>query len=49
LAFYAGVGVLAAFGLIEWPVALVIAGGHVLADQRVFSWLRELGEAAECI
>jgi hypothetical protein len=47
LAFYAGVGVLAALGLIEWPVAAVIAGGPVLADQHMFSWLREVGEAAE--
>jgi hypothetical protein len=47
LAFYAGIGVLAALGLIEWPVAAVIAGGHLLADQHMFSWLREVGEAAE--
>jgi hypothetical protein len=47
MAYYAGIGVLAAVGLIEWPLAAVIAAGHVLADQRVFSRLRGLGEAAE--
>ena len=47
VAYYAGVGVMAALGLIEWPLALVVAAGHVLADQQVFSRLRGLGEAAE--
>jgi hypothetical protein len=28
LAFYAGIGVLAALEIVEWPVALVIATGH---------------------
>jgi hypothetical protein len=49
VAFYAGVGVLAAVGIIEWPLAAVIAAGHVLADQRFFSRLRGLGEAAESV
>jgi hypothetical protein len=47
VAYYAGMGVLAAVGLIEWPLAVVVAAGHVLADQQVFSRLRGLGEAAE--
>jgi hypothetical protein len=47
VAYYAGVGVLAAVGLIEWPLAVVVATGHVLADQNMFSRLRGLGEAAE--
>jgi hypothetical protein len=45
--YYAGMGVLAAVGLIEWPLAVAVAAGHVLADQRMFSRLRGLGEAAE--
>jgi hypothetical protein len=45
--YYAGVGVLAAAGLIEWPLAVVVAAGHVVADQQMFSRLRGLGEAAE--
>jgi len=47
MAYYAGIGVLAAVGLIEWPLAVVVAAGHVLADQPMFSLLRGLGEAAE--
>lgn len=47
VAYYAGIGALAAVGLIEWPLAVVMAAGHVLSDQRVFSRLRGLGEAAE--
>lgn len=49
VAYYAGVGVLAAVGLIEWPLAVVVAAGHVMADQQVFSRLRGLGEAAESV
>jgi hypothetical protein len=47
MAYYAGIGLLAAVGLIEWPLAVVIATGHLLADQHMFSRLRGLGEAAE--
>lgn len=47
VAYYTGLGMLAAVGLVEWPVAVVIAIGHVLADQHVFALLRGLGEAAE--
>jgi hypothetical protein len=47
VAYYAGVGTLAAFGLIDWPVALVITAGHLLADQNMFARIRGLGEAAE--
>ena len=31
LAWYAGLAAMAAFEVIEWPVALVVAAGHVLA------------------
>ncbi|WP_232071741.1 hypothetical protein [Phytohabitans flavus] len=47
IAFYAGIGVLAAFEVVDWPVAGVIIVGHLLADQRHFARLRGFGEAAE--
>jgi hypothetical protein len=47
VAYYAGIGLLAAVGIIEWPLAVVVATGHILADQHMFSRLRGLGEAAE--
>jgi hypothetical protein len=49
VAYYAGMGVLAAVGLIEWPLAVLITAGHVMADQQVFSRLRGLGQAAESV
>lgn len=45
LAFYGGIGALAAFGIIEWPVAIVIGVGHFLAEDRHHKILREFGEA----
>lgn len=47
LAFLAGVGVLAAFEVLEWPVALVLAVGHQLAHSHHGRVLREFGEALE--
>jgi hypothetical protein len=47
LAFLAGVGVLAAFEILEWPVALVLAVGHQLAHSHHGRVLREFGEALE--
>lgn len=47
LAFLAGVGVLAAVEIIEWPVALVLAVGHQLAHSHHGRVLREFGEALE--
>ncbi|HKS44679.1 MAG TPA: hypothetical protein VJT49_06105 [Amycolatopsis sp.] len=47
LAFYAGLGALAAFGFIEWPVAVVVVAGHVLADQHWSRAVAGLGEALE--
>ncbi|WP_208545430.1 hypothetical protein [Streptomyces sp. Tu 2975] len=47
LAFLAGVGVLAAAEIIEWPVALVLAVGHQLAHSHHGRVLREFGEALE--
>jgi hypothetical protein len=47
LAYFAGLGVLATVGLIDWPVALVIAGGHLLADQHWSRVTQGVGEAME--
>lgn len=47
LAYFGGLAVLAALELIEWPVALVIATGHVLANNHHNRMLEELGEAME--
>ncbi|MFF4347370.1 hypothetical protein [Streptomyces sp. NPDC001530] len=47
LAFLAGVGVLAAVDVLEWPVALVLAVGHQLAHSHHSRVLREFGEALE--
>ena len=47
LAFYAGLGVLAAAEVIEWPVAAVLAAGHVLVGLTHRPALRALGEAVD--
>lgn len=47
LAYYGGLAALAAFELIDWPVALVIAAGHVMASSHHNRLLEELGEAME--
>ncbi|MFF3437404.1 hypothetical protein [Streptosporangium sp. NPDC002721] len=47
LVFYGVLGALGAFGVIEWPVALVVGVGHYLSEQRVFPALRQAGLAAE--
>ncbi|GAA4790094.1 hypothetical protein GCM10023200_26170 [Actinomycetospora chlora] len=45
LAYVGGIAGLAALGLLEWPIALVIAGGHVLAADRSSKTVRDLGDA----
>jgi hypothetical protein len=47
LAYYGGLAALAAFELIDWPVAIVIAAGHILASNHHNKILEELGEAIE--
>ncbi|WP_214411516.1 hypothetical protein [Sphaerisporangium fuscum] len=49
LVFYAALGVLTAFEIIEWPLALVIAAGHFLAEQHTSRVLQEVGQAAEAV
>ena len=38
--YYAGLGVLAALQVIEWPIAVVITAGHLLADQHFSGLVR---------
>ncbi|MFG2131770.1 hypothetical protein ACGFNV_28670 [Streptomyces sp. NPDC048751] len=47
LAFLAGLGVLAALEVVEWPVALLLAVGHQLAHNHHSRVLREFGDALE--
>lgn len=47
LAYFGGLAVLATLELIDWPVALVIAAGHLLASNHHNKMLEELGEAIE--
>jgi hypothetical protein len=47
LAFLAGAGLLAAAGAVDWPVAVLLGVGHVLANRRNNRVLREFGEALE--
>jgi hypothetical protein len=47
LAYYGGLAGLAALELIDWPVAVVIAAGHLLASNHHNKLLEELGEAIE--
>lgn len=47
MAYVGGIVALSAFGLLEWPIALVIAGGHVLAADRSSQTVRDLGDAME--
>lgn len=49
LAYYGGLAALAVFELIDWPVALVIAAGHIMAANHHNRVLEELGEAMEDI
>ncbi len=47
LAYFGGLAALAALELIDWPVALVIAAGHLMASNHHNKILEELGEAME--
>jgi hypothetical protein len=47
LAFYVGVGALAAAEIIDWPVALVLTAGHILIGLTNRPALKELGEAMD--
>ena len=47
LAYYGALGALAAVEIIEWPVALVLAAGHVLMQNEHSRVAQEVGEALE--
>ena len=47
LIWYGGVAALVALECIEWPVAVVLATGKMLADNRHSAIAREFGEALE--
>jgi hypothetical protein len=47
LAFYSALGVLAAVEIIEWPVALVLATGHLLLQDEHSRVAEQIGEALE--
>jgi hypothetical protein len=49
LAFYAGLAGAAAFGVIEWPIAVLTGVGHLLSDDRRNRALRALGEALDAV
>lgn len=44
-AYYAGLAALAAFGILDWPVAAVLGIGHLLAEDHHHRVLSEFGEA----
>jgi len=47
LAWYAGVGIMAAFELVDWEVALIICAGHWIADNVHNKTVAELASGAE--
>ena len=47
LVYVGGIVALGALGLLEWPIALVIGAGHLLAADRSNRAARELGDALE--
>ena len=47
LAFMGGIVTLAAVGIIEWPIAVVLTTGHLLAHNRHVRLLRDFGKALE--
>ncbi len=47
MVWYLGVGVLTGAELIEWPVALALAVGKALADNRTHRTVQSFGEALE--
>jgi len=47
LTYYAAIGVLGVLGVLEWPVALVLAGGHALASNQHNRAVQQFGDALE--
>lgn len=47
VAYFGALGVLAAVEIIDWPIALAIAAGHVLVNNEHSRVAQEIGEALE--
>lgn len=47
LAWLGGLVTLAAVGVLEWPVAVALGAGHVLAHQQHLRLLKDFGEGLE--
>ena len=47
LALYGGIVALGLFGVVDWPVALAIGIGHLLADDHHHKALARFGSALE--
>jgi len=47
LAWFGGLAVLGVLGVMEWPVAVAIGAGHLLAQQSHLRLLHDFGEALE--
>ncbi|WP_156143995.1 hypothetical protein [Sinomonas humi] len=47
LGFLGGLGVLAAAGILEWPLAGILAAGHILSKSSSHSAFRAFGDALE--
>lgn len=47
LGYLGGVAALAAFGLLEWPLAVVLGAGHLLSHQKQNKTLRGFGAALD--
>lgn len=47
LVYVGGIAALGVLGLLEWPIALVMGAGHLLAADRSNRAARELGDAME--
>lgn len=47
VAYFGVLAALAAFEIVEWPIALVVAAGHVLAENQHSRVAREFGEALQ--
>jgi len=45
LTYYAAMGALGVLGVLEWPVALVLAGGHALASDQNNRAVQQFGDA----
>jgi xanthosine utilization system XapX-like protein len=47
VAHFGALGALAAFEIVEWPIALVLAAGHVMAQDQHNRVMEEIGEALD--